>query len=237
MTKPLARRYVEPEILDGLSAGDPRAIASRRDLVRINILMFQVGIMATLLVKHVSAPPSRLLEIGAGDGTFMLAVARRLAKKWPGVHLVLLDRADIVPLERHQDFKKLGWQLETVTADIFEWLRRNRELRFDAVTSNLFLHHFQDSPLAHLLSEVQPLAPLFLATEPRRGAFPLIATRLLRAIGANAVTRHDAAASVRAGFSGAELSALWPGKAGRPLEERQAGLFTHAFAASAECRP
>ena len=74
-----------------------------------------------------------------------------------------------------------------------------------------------------LLSGLQRLAPVLLATEPRRGSFPLAAARLLWAIGANDVTLHDAAASVRAGFAGKELSALWPagrGKAARGAARR-----------------
>ena len=75
----LAVRRLVPEILDGLAADDPAAIASRRDLVRVNALMFQDRIMIGLMRKHVRAGPLRILEIGAGDGRFMLAVARRVA--------------------------------------------------------------------------------------------------------------------------------------------------------------
>jgi hypothetical protein len=45
------------------------------------------------------------------------------------------------------------------------------------------------------------------------------------------VTRHDAVLSVRAGFAGRELSALWPSADGWKLEERRAGLFSHLFVA------
>ena len=92
----ISLRHIVPEILDGLAADDPRAIHSRRDLVHINALMFNGPIMAGLLRKHVRAKPRRILEIGAGDGKFMLAVARRLAKNWPAVELTLLDRIDLV---------------------------------------------------------------------------------------------------------------------------------------------
>lgn len=228
----LAFRQVEPEILDRLSEDDPRAIASRRDLIRINALMFQTGIMARLLSNHLARPPRRILEIGAGDGAFMLAVARRLAKRWPKVELLLLDRADLVSQKRRDDFAKLGWQAEAVKADIFEWAYRPENRPFDAITANLFLHHFADADLAHLFSALQPLAPVFLAAEPRRSGLALAASRLLRAIGANDVTRHDAPASVRAGFKGSELSELWPSGCGSSVEERQAGLFTHVFAAT-----
>jgi 2-polyprenyl-3-methyl-5-hydroxy-6-metoxy-1,4-benzoquinol methylase len=228
----ISLRRVEPEILDRLAADDPRAVRSRRDLVRINALMFQVPIMAGLLRKHVRAKPLRILEIGAGDGTFMLAVARRLAKDWPAVELTLLDRIDLVSPERRDDFRKLGWRIETVTADVFEWIERVGHKRFDAVVANLFLHHFDNAGLAHLFSGLQRLAPVLLATEPRRGRFPLAAARLLWAIGANDVTLHDAAASVRAGFAGKELSALW--RRGEAVEERRGGLFSHVFAAAGQ---
>ena len=225
-----------PEILDGLAADDPAAIASRRDLVRINALMFQDRIMTGLLRKHVRATPRRILEIGAGDGRFMLAVARRLARHWPAVDLVLLDRLDLVSARLRDDFSKLGWHVQTVTADIFEWIATAGDERFDAVTANLFLHHFDDAGLARLFAGLKPLAPLLLATEPRRAGFPHAATRLLWAIGANHVTRHDAAVSVRAGFAGSELSDIWLAGEGTVIEERHGGLFTHVFAASTRSR-
>jgi hypothetical protein len=54
------------------------------------------------------------------------------------------------------------------------------------------------------------------------------------ALGANDVTRHDAVASVRAGFRGRELSGLWPaGAAGWRLNERGIFPFTHLFHAHA----
>jgi SAM-dependent methyltransferase len=230
LTRDIALRRVEPEILDDLQPDDPDAIASRRDLARLNALMFNARIMAALLQKHVADPPRRILEIGAGDGTFMLAVGRRLAGNWPKVDLMLLDRVDLISRECRDGFDRLGWRAEAVTADIFEWLGRNRSSRFDVITANLCLHHFDDAELARLFSALQPLAPVFLAAEPCRAAFPLAVTRRLWLLGANQVTLHDAAVSVRAGFTGTELSDLWPSGPGAPLEERRAGLFTHVFA-------
>jgi 2-polyprenyl-3-methyl-5-hydroxy-6-metoxy-1,4-benzoquinol methylase len=227
----LADRLVQPEILDGLAERDPRAIAARHDLVLVNRLMFQQSIMARLLEDHVASPPRRILEIGAGDGAFMLGVTRRIAPKWPGAELTLLDRADLVTPERRAAFAELGWRAKTATADIFDWLRAVADARFDVVTANLFLHHFADADLARLFSKLRPIAPVFVAAEPRRSGFAHLAARLLWAVGAGEVTRHDAPASVRAGFRGSELSALWPVRSDR-LDERRAGLFTHVFAAS-----
>jgi len=59
----------------------------------------------------------------------------------------------------------------------------------------------------------------------------LFCSRLLWAIGCNDVTRHDAVASVCAGFSGRELSALWPDKQNWRLTEQRTGAFSHLFIA------
>jgi hypothetical protein len=50
-------------------------------------------------------------------------------------------------------------------------------------------------------------------------------------IGCNSVTQHDAPISVRAGFSGDELSALWPDKQNWWLTEQRVGAFSHLFIA------
>ncbi|WFP75072.1 methyltransferase domain-containing protein [Mesorhizobium sp. WSM4906] len=234
----LATRSLVPEILDGLPPDDARARRSRRDIARINALMFQAPIMASLMRKFLPRPPGRILEIGAGDGTFMLKVARRMARDWRDVELTMLDRVGLVTPELTADFAALGWRLETITADVFDWAEKDPMGNaggwpFDAITVNLFLHHFDDDGLLRLFSRLQRKAPLILATEPLRAGLALTATRLLPAIGANDVTRHDAAQSVRAGFRASELSDLWSAAGGIPLEERRAGLFSHVFAGEA----
>jgi len=227
----LARR-IEPEWLDELPADNARAIHSRRDLRRINGLMLQTAIMARLLTRYQGkSPPKRIVELGAGDGTFMLGVARRLAARWPGVALVLVDRQAIVSDATRRALRGLGWQPDSVSADVFDFLQRETPGEADIVTANLFLHHFSPGELRTLLAGAARVAPMFAACEPRRTSPSLLASRLLRAIGANDVTRHDAVVSVRAGFRASELSALWPGGSGWELHEHAAMPFTHCFVA------
>jgi len=187
------RREVLPEWLDELPADDRRAIRSRRDLRLLNIIMRQASLMARALLRHweqnaaghvsgqvepafgrplTSSTPKRILELGAGDGTFMLRLALRLAPRWP--HVEVMKR---------------------------------------------------------LFARAAPLCRLFAASEPRRSNLALLGSRLSWVIGCNDVTLHDAVISVRAGFRGAELSALWPEQAGTILHEGAAGLFSHCFVA------
>lgn len=227
-------RLVVPEILDDLDPADPRARASRRDLARINALMAQGAIAAGLLRRTVRGSSPRLLEIGAGDGAFSLGVARRLARGGLHGEIVLLDRLEAADSSLLAGFEAIGWRARRVTADAFAWLDgEGRDFGADAVCANLFLHHFEEPMLRRLLRACRRAAPVFACTEPSRDRFSLVSSRLVGLIGANDVTRHDAPASVRAGFRPGELSALWP-VSGEVVEDRRRGPFTLAFAARRE---
>jgi hypothetical protein len=225
-------RSVEPELLDQMAADDPRVVRARRDLKRLNAVILQTGIMVRLLAQHWrDGRPRTILDLGAGDGTFMLSVARRLAARWPGVTVTLLDRQNIVSQETRETFSALGWKVEIVAADVFAYLEQIKTSGVDIITTNLFLHHFEPEALARLLALAAQSSRLLVACEPRRNKFALRASRLLWAIGCNEVSLHDAIVSVRAGFSDEELSALWPSRDRFDLDERAARLFTHCFVA------
>ena len=204
-------RVVEAEWLDELPHADPRALRSRRDLVRINALMGNARIVAAELAR--TATLRSIAEIGAGDGSFMREVLRTLGARDVEVHLV--------------DRQPLG----TITADVFDWLSNPGCPQLDAIVANLFLHHFETPRLARLLELVAQRARVFIACEPRRSALALGGARLLGLVGCNDVSRHDAVVSVRAGFSGGEISALWPRDRTWNLEERARGAFSHSFVA------
>ena len=222
-------RILTTEILDVLPPEDPRAQASRRDLMLINAMMCQSTIMTEALAAF--SAPKLIADLGGGDGRFMLRVARRLAKRWPGVTVMIADRRPIVSVETRACFAHLGWRCESLTGDVLETLPL---IKPDIVTANLFLHHLDDAALGQLLALVAGQAGGFVACEPRRSAFALAGARMVFALGANDVTRHDAVASVRAGFLGGELSSLWPqGAPGWTLGERGVFPFTHLFHAMA----
>ena len=226
------QRVVAPELLDELAPDDARARRSRRDLVRVNAWMGNARCMSRLVQEHGAAQTiRRVVELGAGDGTFMLNIARRLGSPRTPVEVWLVDRQELVTQETLAGFANVGWTAQALCADVFEWFATGVREPIDLVLANLFLHHFTDEPLRQLFHRVAATAKVFAACEPRRSARARIACRSLWLLGCNAVTRHDAAISVRAGFRGQELSALWPEKEGWQLVEQANGLFTHCFVA------
>jgi hypothetical protein len=241
-------RRVEPEWLDELSPDDPRAERSRRDLRRLNSCMGHHRLMARALREAFrEKPPGTLVELGAGDGTFLLEVAQQLAEDWKGVRVILVDRQNAVSFETRKAFEDLGWSVEAKQADVFDWLRqraarldatsdnKNGAPPFDAIIANLFLHHFSESQLGGLLNGAAQHTRSFVTIEPRRARSCMLFSNLVWFIGCGPVTRHDAPVSVRAGFAGDELSRLWPVASANPwtwdLQENPAGWSSHLFIA------
>lgn len=229
------RRVVEPELLDALPPGDSRAVGSRADLRRLNLLMGHAGFLTRAFCRHHAATafpsrPLRLVELGAGEGTLLLRLARRWSLLGVTAEVTLLDRQNLVSTETRRAFAALHWSVESVASDVFDWLSSPAPIA-DVMLANLFLHHFQDERLAALLRLAAARTNLFLACEPRRSPLALMAARYVALLGCNGVTQHDAVVSVHAGFAGPELSALWPKTREWEQNEASAGLFSHSFTA------
>jgi hypothetical protein len=221
-------RRVEPEWLDELPASDPRAVRSRGDLRRINGLMGNARILSGEVRRAYPPGLRTIAEIGAGDGALAARLAPDLGKH---VHMTLVDQQDIVSRATINEMAAHGVDTRVVRADVFDWLAHDDKGFFDAIVANLFLHHFERERLAEMLRLIARRTRLFVACEPRRSAVALAGSRMLGLIGCNAVTRHDAVASVRAGFDDGELSRTWPDEPGWALAERPRALFSHCFVA------
>jgi hypothetical protein len=230
-------RRVEHELLDDLAADDPRAQRSRKDLQRIHRAMATLPIVARALDRGTSGfVPRTLLELGAGDGSLMLRLAQKRAARWPGVHVTLLDRLNLVEPRTLDGIRRAGWTPTVVAMDVFDWLARCDGSRRDVVFANLFVHHFASSALQRLLAGIAARTRVFLCCEPRRSALALAGSHLVGLLGAGAVTRQDAVSSVHAGFRARELSSLWPEGQDWVVNEFSAGLFSHCFLAGRKAR-
>ena len=190
----------------------------------------------TRALRAAPAAPRLVVELGTGDGTFLLRIAKRLGAQ-AGTRALLVDRRPSLSAATRQGFKAAGWEIDICESDVFEWLCRPRAETADVTVANLFLHHFREGELAHLLNLAAQQTKRFIACEPRRSRTALAGASLLRLIGCNDVTVHDADVSVRAGFRDRELTALWPPDAGWRITERRAGLFSHAFVAARDESP
>jgi hypothetical protein len=184
------QRIVEPEILDTLPSDDPEAVASRRDLRRLN------GLMANhrWLEQRIRAflkPEWRLLELGAGDGTFGKRLLRHGVLEAPR-----LGAIDLAP-------RPADWPAEAI------WVQRDVQTgnlpAAEVVVANLFLHHFEPPFLRKLGERLPAECRVLLCCEPSRKPMHLWQSSLLSLLPLGRVTKHDMPVSIRAGFLGDEL--------------------------------
>ena len=223
-------REVQAELLDELPASDARAQRSRRDLRRINAWMGSVRVLERLYrAVTPGSTPRSIVELGGGDGTLALNLARRLPPPVEKVRLTIVDQQSLVSPETAAAFERLGWRVYPVRSDVFRWLSDAEPV--DLMLTNLFLHHFETGRLRELLERAAARTQAFVACETRRFSYPEIAGSMVGLIGCSGVTRHDAIISIRAGFLGQELTALWPAGESWRVQEGKAGWLSHGFAA------
>jgi hypothetical protein len=182
-------RTVLPEILDTLPPGHPDAVASRRDLRRLNWIMGNHRwLAAQLAARHRGG---RVVELGAGDGS----LGRMLFHRQPG----LVDRWTGLDLIAPPPEWPAGW----MQTDLFSPEGSAVVAAAETVVANLFLHHFENGALARLGTQLKH-SRLLLFCEPARRRRHQWQGRLLAPF-LNRVTRHDLKVSVAAGFLGGEL--------------------------------
>jgi SAM-dependent methyltransferase len=145
-------------------------------------------------LQRLARPGERVLEIGAGSADFL----HWLSRSRPGGALDFeVTGLDLAP--RPKDWPQgRGWhQADLLDFDGFD--------AFDVVLASLTLHHFAPDQLAVLGKRLAGGPRVVLACEPARRRLHLWQARALVLLGINRVTRHDAPASVGAGFRGREL--------------------------------
>ena len=224
-------RRIEAEILDSLSADDPRAIRSRRDLRRLNYLMRHAAIFDDQVgLSRGGFVPNRVLELGTGDGWLLYELLSRLPRSMARREVVMVDRHPSVSAGVIGALESEGWKVTVEACDIFEWFKAGSQNEpFDCCFVNLLLHHFRDRQIGSLFQSLQQCSRSIAVCEPRRNWRSLLASYCVGLVGCCDVTRNDAVISVRAGFTEDELTRLWPRDRGWTVQERPMGLFSHYF--------
>ena len=184
-------RTIEPELLDALADDHPDALASRRDLLKVNWIMGNHHWMLRTLKKE-RKPGERICEIGAGDG----ALSRKIVQN------AICSPTELHAVDLASQPKNWPQGATWHQGDLFATQLPDCEI----LIANLFLHHFRPEQLAQLGARLSPVTRLILAAEPARYRIHQITggviSRLLRM---HYVTRYDMQVSIRAGFRCDEL--------------------------------
>ncbi len=181
------KRQIEPEILDTLAFNDSRAIANRRDLRILNHLMGNFKWFSRELSSLTLGPS--ILELGAGDGSL-------------GLYLL---HKEIIAEQAHYQGIDL-WPRPSRWPGRWQW--RQEDLRTtipnpttNCLIANMIFHQFTDDEIRCLIANVESssIKHIFIC-EPLRQRRYLWLLPIIRLLGMNSVTLHDARVSIRAGF-------------------------------------
>lgn len=183
-------RQLEAEILDDLEPDDPRAVASRRDLQRINFLMGNERWLLQEVAKRPQAAACGITEWGAGQGHLL----KRLATYGPASGIDLVPR----PAGLSSDIR---WH----AMDLFE-ADEQAAPPGGLVIANLLLHHFDEAGLRRLGELARPAAALICVEPWRHPVAMTMGKSMLPWV--SEVTRHDMIVSIRAGFRVGELAGM-----------------------------
>ncbi len=160
-----------------------------------------MGNAAWVRASLAMAQPSKIAEIGAGEGV----LCRSMARWQPRAEVVGVDR-----VQRPADFPaNIGWR----RGDLFEELP---SCRADTVVGVMILHHFTEERLDELGGILREARTLYFC-EPWRSGLARFWGNCLHPW-MSEVTQHDMPASIGAGFLKGELP-RWLGLGSWRVEE------------------
>ena len=191
-------RIMADEIMDdpGQSEADFRAaLDGLETLNRLTFAHLPLTRFLDRLVREEGLTQLSLLDVGAGGGDALRAVARWGAKRGVALDLCGLDRSPWAEGYAMARGTPAGW----ITADLFDL---PAERRFDVVICGLFAHHLPDAELVRFLRWLPEHARRrWLILDLHRHWLPWAAvwagTRLLRL---HPMVIHDGPVSISRGF-------------------------------------
>jgi len=200
-------RSLVPELMDDPRI-DPQEHRRALDgLARLNrVSMIERPIWREIYAAH-SGEPMRVLDIAAGSGDLVVAMARRAARRALPIRFTGADISETACARIRENARQAGVAIEDETADALDPARANTH---DVVMCHLFVHHLPEEQIVRLLEVMRERARRAIVitdlVRSRSGhALALGASRLLTR---SRVVHVDAPRSVRAALTPRELGGL-----------------------------
>ncbi len=153
--------------------------------------------------------PVRVLDVGAGGGTLLFALETWAHKHRIPIELSGLDYSEEAVEGARRTAAAEGRRVHFRTGDA-RALAHLEPGSVDVAITTFMLHHLPPGDVARVLSEIDRVAAFdFFAFDLRRNLPALPALwAVLRVGGFEAPSRHDSIASVRRGYTPAEIEAI-----------------------------
>lgn len=203
------QRRVVGELMDRPDA-DPAELAEalgwlRRFNARLGGIALSLHALQRLMKgRQNDGAALRILDVGTGSADFPLAVAQWASRSGLRVEITAVDNHDgTLAVARDQIGNRQG--IELVKADARLLAERYADQHFHYAHAGLFLHHLPDIEVLTVLRIMDRLSSRGLIwNDLVRSRLNLLAARILT-LRAPRIVKHDAAASVEAGFTMTEV--------------------------------
>jgi ubiquinone/menaquinone biosynthesis C-methylase UbiE len=189
---------------------DPEALRRNlRDIRRINALLGWTALTVREVARHVRATGARtfsLLDVASGSADVPLAIAHWATRVGIAARITATDiSTQVVAIAREQTADMPGVLVEQQDALALPY----GDASFDIALCTLALHHFAPDDAVLLLRNLARVGRHVLVFDLARSPLAYYGVILLtRALAMDAMTRHDAPASVRRGYIVNEVRAL-----------------------------
>jgi ubiquinone/menaquinone biosynthesis C-methylase UbiE len=203
-------RIYEEELLDAGDGSDEDVAESLTDLRRINrflggrrvVLDAIRGCLNAASVREVS-----VLDVGTGSADIPMAVADQFRNLRLSAFVAAVDISER-NLRVARAHLGVSPEIQFVRADSMKLPFADNS--FDFVTASLFLHHFRDEDVVHLLSDFGRIAKrAVIVNDLVRNLVPYYFTKLAGPfLAVSFLTRNDAPVSVLRGFTRREIGDL-----------------------------
>jgi 2-polyprenyl-3-methyl-5-hydroxy-6-metoxy-1,4-benzoquinol methylase len=219
----LKARSTRDEWMDDAAATEAAFDSALRDLARINRMSLAyrptLRFLDRVAARAGSPRPLSVLDVGAGGGDMLRAVAAWGGRRGIALELTGLDRSPWAA----RSAAKAGTPGDWITADLFD-LPEDR--RFDVVLCSLFAHHLRDPELVRFLRWLEARARVaWLVSDLHRHWVPYgFVWGAVRALRMDPMVVHDSTVSIARGFLRADWERLLA-EAGVPAEIRWAFPF------------
>lgn len=225
------RRIISREIMDGdsLTAEDQRLVFE--DLWRINRWCGGVSGCERLLRRFFARArkhSARILDVGAGDGRTSAFLRERLAKRKIDAEFVSLDRKHAHLVGGKWRDCATEWSMSRVAGDAL--CLPFQPGSFDAVMSNLVLHHFSgETAIRFLKSLMNTAREAVLINDLDRRLLPYFLIRSTRLLARSQIARQDGAASVRQAYTRRELISIAENAGAAEIDYVPLRFFRHGL--------
>jgi len=212
------RRIVIPELLD-TDSGTPAEIAGAlSDLRNINQWFGGVDTTQSMIAEvaqKIGASSLSLLEVAAGAGYVPLSASARLRESGLNLEVTLLDRA-------HSHLNRNG--TSAVAGDALALPFANES--FDVVSCCLFVHHLEPREVIQFVNEgLRVCRVAVIINDVVRDPIHLALVYLSLPLYRSRFTHHDAPASVRRGYTIAEMHQMLGQTAAAKVDVERHRLF------------